>query len=464
MILQRQSLLPWVLGGLLTVSVVLGGASGRGAGTIANGLLQLVSLVALVYAAWARGNVKLPASAGMLGWIALVFAALVALEMVPLPPALWQSLPGRGPIAAGFRLLSMALPNLPESLAGRWTVFSLLSLLTPCAVFLLVAKAGATERQVVPWIVLIAAVISLLLGVLQLVSGDQSPLRLYEITNNTRPVGFFANTNHLATLILMAIPLTGYLAARTVSRGSQRAVRSSGVIAAIWIALFLLVGLGVIGSTAGYGLAVPTLGAAILIFRRAAFGPIGVRWKLGILALTLGFVSFAIFGPISHEHVSQQVSAAPASRATFARTTLRAIHDSFPAGTGLGSFQEVYRTYQDPYLVDTEYVNHAHDDYLEFVLELGAVGIALLAAWFAWYARASWTAWRGEFPGANLARTGTVMIAVVVLHSLVDYPLRTGAVAAIAAAGCGLLVPPPVQRTARRKDRDHPAARHLVAA
>jgi hypothetical protein len=43
---------------------------------------------------------------------------------------------------------------------------------------------------------------------------------------------------------------------------------------------------------------------------------------------------------------------------------------------------------------------------------------------------------------ASLARAATTVIALIGAHSLVDYPLRTGAIMAIVAFSCGLLVTP----------------------
>jgi hypothetical protein len=55
--------------------------------------------------------------------------------------------------------------------------------------------------------------------------------------------------------------------------------------------------------------------------------------------------------------------------------------------------------------------------------------------------------WRRSAPAIGidltLARASTLIIALLVAHSFVDYPLRTAAVMAILAFSCGLLVAPP---------------------
>src|SRR6516225_4991397 len=58
--------------------------------------------------------------------------------------------------------------------------------------------------------------------------------------------------------------------------------------------------------------------------------------------------------------------------------------------------------------------------------------------------------WRNERPmGASeldwsLARAATVVAALLIAHSLVDYPLRTGAMMAVMAFACALLIEPPI--------------------
>lgn len=42
---------------------------------------------------------------------------------------------------------------------------------------------------------------SVLLGFLQVAQGPSSPLRLFEFTNLTEAVGFFANRNHFSALL-----------------------------------------------------------------------------------------------------------------------------------------------------------------------------------------------------------------------------------------------------------------------
>jgi O-antigen ligase len=112
------------------------------------------------------------------------------------------------------------------------------------------------------------------------------------------------------------------------------------------------------------------------------------------------------------------------------------VAEFFPAGSGLGSFDAVFRGREPLALLKPTYFNHAHNDWLELALETGVPGLALLGVAVAWWAVASWRAWRG---GAPLARLGSAAVAMIMTASIVDYPARTPMIMAIlVVAGCWL--------------------------
>ena len=213
------------------------------------------------------------------------------------------------------------------------------------------------------------------------------------------------------------------------------------VIIAVAIGILLVAGIGITGSQAGFGLTLPGALAAFIIYRKAATGKVGRGWAVGLAILFLAFVVVALAGPLNRQSLSEETSGGPSSRGYLAATTVNAIEDVLPVGSGLGTFQEVYRMYDDPNLVRQEFTNHAHNDYLELVLELGVAGALLILAFLIWWLVQSLAAWKATYQGVGLARAGSVIIFVLLMHSLVDYPLRTSALAALFALGCGFLVP-----------------------
>jgi O-antigen ligase len=144
-------------------------------------------------------------------------------------------------------------------------------------------------------------------------------------------------------------------------------------------------------------------------------------------------VSLLATRPIASGTIGANAETSVTGRAEIWGTTTQAIADSFPIGTGLGSFEQVYRHYEDPAKVSQEYVNHAHNEYLEIFLELGAAGLAAMAVFLAWWMLATFSIWTSSL-STPFARASTIASATILAHSIVDFPLRTAAISAIFAA------------------------------
>jgi O-antigen ligase len=217
---------------------------------------------------------------------------------------------------------------------------------------------------------------------------------------------------------------------------------------------------------AGYGLLVVILAATLLIYRRAAVGSLSKAWVVGAAVLFALFLGVALAGPLQEQALTGKLSDQRTSRKVMATTTVEAIEDTFPVGTGLGTLPRVYRTYEDEFAVGVETVNHTHNDYLEFVLELGVAGLLLVLGFITWWAHRLVVVWRSSFEGGDIARAGSVVVLVVLLHSIVDYPVRTSAIAVLVATACAMMVP----AIGRRRKSANPDAgaeesnlRHLEA-
>jgi O-Antigen ligase len=136
------------------------------------------------------------------------------------------------------------------------------------------------------------------------------------------------------------------------------------------------------------------------------------------------------------------------ARVVFSRRTYDAALAFMPFGSGLGTFVSIYagrERVQDA--LPNTYANHAHNDYLELWLETGVPGLLLLAAVLTWLVWRSLQAWRRPATGAEaidhwLARAASVAVVLLLLHSALDYPLRTGAAMVVFAFACALLVDP----------------------
>ncbi|HEU0044544.1 O-antigen ligase family protein [Sphingomonas sp.] len=427
----RHALVP----AYLAACLLLGGASA--AGFAANMVLQLAALPIICVALWSlifAPPPNLNRAPLIFFGICLVF---MALQLLPLPPELWTALPGRAPVADGLRLLQVPLPWLPLSLDPAGTLASLLWLLPAIATLLGVVVLGAFRGSLLSWSLLVVTVLSIAVGALQLAGGKVGGAYIYEITNYGVAVGFFANGNHMATLLLVAIPFLGALQLSLLRRA--RSPRNASAVRVLTATIFvvLIVGLLTNLSLAGLGLSVPVVLVSFLSFRRKDIKP---RWWIFAVALLLSVAAVAtvVLGPFGNNLVGSQQHNAELSRRTSFQLTLNAAREYLPFGSGVGTFQEVYRTQEPLKSVTTVYMNHAHSDWLELLLETGLLGIGLAAIFLLWWAarvRAIWTATGPDY----YARAAAIATGTILLHSLVDYPLRTAAISAVFAMCAGLM-------------------------
>jgi O-antigen ligase len=187
-----------------------------------------------------------------------------------------------------------------------------------------------------------------------------------------------------------------------------------------------------------------------------------VRWLAPLAGILLiGVVGWLATTPLSSGSVLRANAATSVqSREEIVATSVKAARDFSPLGSGIGTFRRVYALYEDHDRLDTTtYVNHAHNDYLEIALETGVPGLIVLVLFLAWWARAAWQVWRQTDPDP-FARAASVASAAILVHSLVDFPLRTAAIGACFALCLALLVR---QRPAPAAEKsDLWSTRHVV--
>ena len=417
--------LPAILVFLYLLScIVLGGSAQN---PWPNLLLQLSGIAAI---AWAALVVRRSTNFAL---YALILGALtvVLLQLVPLPAGLWTQLPGRQAIEEGLSALGHAPRWFSVSEMPSQSVLTLFAAIPATAAFVMVERLAISRRYVAASIVggMIAAIF---VGAVQVAGGPNSGAYFYEI-HSFGAIGFFANSNHMGTLLLVGIPMAAALTASVKSTQGVPPIASYGM--GVTVLLVVFIGIVLNGSRAAIGLSLPVLIASAALF------PAAVRWRgfAGILsatALCIGLAAiFAI--PMRSNDVSLS-QGTPTNRQVIWEKAVEATADNFPTGTGLGTFDHVYNKYEDSADVTTSYVNHAHNDYLEITLELGAFGIALIALFMCWWAIAAWRIWNSH-DGTAVGRAATIATAAILAHSVVDFPLRTAAISAIFGACVALM-------------------------
>jgi len=435
----------------LLACLIFGGSA---QGVWPNACLQLAGLGILAWIAVVEPSVPKPAR--MLLWIVIASVAVVALQAIPLPASLWEHGP-RMTIIDGYRQLGHPVPALPTSLTPYDSLGTLLYVIPPLAMFAAVLRHDPNRRTWLAAALLGAVVLGIILGALQVASsGTTLPWYLYRETNRGLAVGFFANANHMASLLVITVPFLAALA--MVTRGGT-GQRNSALLSMLAAALVLIVvGIALNGSLAGYALSIPVAAASVLIIL-----PRTNRYRSWLVAGATLSVIVAVAGlattSVGASWLGTGAGASLQSRQDILRTTAHAMTDFMPWGSGLGSFVRVYRLYENPNSVTSEYVVHAHNDYAEVVLELGAAGAVLMLFFLGWWLAAAWSAW-GKGENDPFARAASIASAAVLLHSLVDFPLRTAAVSACFGMCLALLADR--RMPARRDSDDLRPTRHVV--
>ena len=477
---------PGALFGLCAVtllgSLLLGG--GTHGGFLSDAILALIAIPAFLIAfvsLLALLRTKRTDSRLTLALILCVAIVLLPLfQLLPLPPWIWTKLPNREEFVAIFSLLGRELPWMPISVAPNATWVSMLSLLPPLAIFFSTVQLDYDERRSMTLIVLGMGVVAAFVGLIQVAQGPSSPLRFFADANfkDFEAVGFFANRNHFATLMYTLLPFAAAWTADvafTVGPWRDRKSLETTSIATLtagFLVLVVLVTADILTrSRAGLALMIVAAFAALALpiaDRRRPTGltPIKLALVTGVL-LVLLIVQFGLYRVYEKFSVDTLADA----RVAFARNTIEAAKAYMPFGSGVGTFVPVYQMFEPPQdIIANVYANHAHNDFLEIWLEGGGLSLIVLAAFVVWLARSSAQIWWRIPDNARsldvlLARAATIAVPLVLAHSVVDYPLRTGGIMAVFALCCALLIEPLTKarndmklraRMAEEKGREHP--------
>ncbi len=362
--------------------------------------------------------------------------ALVGLYLIPLPTALLNAFPAAemanltaaviGPIVHGASLVE----------AQSWNAFYALFL--PLAVLVLGVQLSREDLFRLLPALLILGFASGLVGFLQILGSSEGSLYFYSITNNGSAVGFFANRNHQAVLLAMLFPMLAVFASTGIKSPEQAAFRR-------WIALaggiFLVPLILVTGSRAGLIVGTISIAAAFWIYRKPeGLAPAKrkthrIDWRIPAAAggvLVLGAVTLLMSRAEAINRLLDNGNPQD-DRLVFWRPIADMAMHNLPFGTGPGTIAEAYARIEPLALLDSTYLNRAHNDWLEVFANFGLLGALLLVVAVAIVIVRGWAVARDASKSRRLlyAKMGFAMIVAAALGSIGDYPLRTPIMASI---------------------------------
>lgn len=367
-----------------------------------------------------------------------LLALWMAFQLMPLPPSVWTSLPDREVVAQIDQLAGQGDIWRPLSMAPFRGWHALLSLLVPVAALGLALALRASNRKLM-FLVVGMGLIDAVFGLLQVIGGANSPLYLFSITSLGAPAGVFANENHSAVFSALVLLVIARLAI------TSRSAREPGWLRLAYAASYIAITLAILvsGSRAGFAAGLFSVCDAVLMawfartsthrksprsIKAANSHMRGQRFALPAFflftALTIGLFLWVERTPAFRDLFA--VNAFEDLRLALWPTLQAMVENHWLLGTGFGSFDAVYRIYEPTSLLLPRYVNQAHNDWAQLVIEGGAPAILLLFGFLVWHAFAL-----KALLGAKSAFLPVLLVfwfsllAIIGAASVVDYPLRT---------------------------------------
>jgi O-antigen ligase len=367
------------------------------------------------------------------GWLALPL-----LQLVPLPPVLWHGLPGRQILRDIDLQAGLGPVWRPLSMAPAATWNAVWSLPAPLAVLVMGVQLDDRGRARLLLPVILLGCMSAGIGALQLLFASSGLFDLYRIAGRGQPIGLLANRNHQAALLAMMLPMLATWAAMR-SRRSPRFV-SWRWWAPMAGAMFLIPLILLTGSRSGLVLAAVGLLSVPLLMagnrlspRRAGSGRGGVVFGAGAVAL----VVLALWLDRAAS-IDRLLALDPGAdlRLRALPVIVAMIGTYAPWGSGIGTFEPVFKLHEPDALLSPSYLNHAHNDWLELLATGGLPAAFLLMLSLTALAVGVARLWRAGQTGDGpppLVALGALMLLMFALASLSDYPLRTPSLACLGA-------------------------------
>lgn len=355
-------------------------------------LMEFAVFLAVLLLLWRQtrqGEIALP-----LPLWPVLFVLWALLQLVPLPSFVigWIS---------PARLLDPSLSGLAPS-QWVWTALSiyphdsvvaLAKFLAYLGAFLLAAYLFDSQKRKSTLLrtLILLGCFEAVYGIVQYLTGWQKIFTYTKQFDLEEATGTYINRNHFAGLLGLIVPFVLALAFYSLQRGDRRRQGGGSEQASrgnssssfqslfyFFLAVVLMVGLVFSRSRGGI------LALLFSLIFMAFLAQLKVRrkaWMVGIFVVLLAMIGYGLWiglDPVlaRFEQMAEPGYLQQEGRIAMWKDALRLVRDHPLVGTGLGTFGTGFRHYQTG-LVNL-YVDHAHNDYLEFAADTGLVGVALL--------------------------------------------------------------------------------------
>ena len=371
---------------------------------------------------------------------AATLPSLLALNMPP-SPTFWNQALAFGlwaafvatttPTAArGAGLLHAVLALLAAAAAWAWLLGGLpaglaLSAIGTLAAAALLAAGGASAKArpdaeplfaAFCWAWVVAGVLNVGVALVQVFAADLADGNWIAISGMAgRAVGNLRQPNHLSSLLLWScIAVIGLLDLRRVSRQAAAVAVAALVFAVVLTAS--RTGLVSVLLLALWGLADRRLSRTARVLLLAAPVVYAIGWWAMAQWAAASAHDFGGTARLAESDIS-------GSRFGIWKNTLALIQAHPWTGVGFGEFNLAWTL--TPFAGrPTAFFDHTHNLPLHLAVELGLPLAALVMGLLLWaLARAALSAWRAQGDASTAQRCAVMMVLMIGLHSLLEYPL-----------------------------------------
>jgi O-antigen ligase len=411
--------------------------------TVRIGICAAIAFAVLLHGAvegWSESIFEIGAAALLLVWAFHIFRE-------PDLTLRWSPL--------NWPLLGLLVFGLMQLLAG-WTVYPYLTrveLLRWAAYFIYFFLAAQVFREpgeikMLVWFLILFGFAVALFGIVQHFTFNGKLYWVRKMTEGGLPFGPFVNRNHFAGFMELIVPLgLGLL----VTKGVRKELVPLTVLFTI-VEIGALVLSGSRGGIVGFFFGIGVL-ALVLWMRRTAAVQFGAAAMILLAALAL--VAWLGIGEVAERFA--RVGPGEVSlmrRGVMLEGSWHIFLDHPWMGTGAGTLIDVYPRYEGLY--DGKLIEHAHDDYVEMLADMGLPGGLLAAAFLFLLFRCAFQQVRkNQSPLSAGVHVGAIAgCGSLLLHSFVDFNLHIPSNAALflilALLATSAALPPMEMRRMRR--------------
>jgi O-antigen ligase len=305
----------------------------------------------------------------------------------------------------------------------------------------LIIKNVTTRKQIkrIVYVLVIMGFFEAFYGMYEMYNKNPRLLFLKKVHYVDVVTGTFVNRNHLSGYLEMIIPIALGLIIARISLFSLAGLKWRDKILRLsekGLSMNLLLSAGIVVMAVAIIFSESRSGVFILIFTFIIFFELTVlyfgrvkerqKWiknflKVSFVIITIVALNVGIGSVIERFALDDLLHE---GRPVVWGKVVEIIGDYPLFGTGLGTFASIYPAYDES--GKSVRYSHAHNDYLEFLSELGIVGLILLFGGLAFIVVSSFLIWRvrrhPEVKG--LALGGIVGIIAILIHSITDFNLH----------------------------------------